>query len=420
MPPHARRDIIVVAALAIAANFAYLYFSNADYFFPDSATYLGPAYNMLRGDGFITSPGTPEFFRTPGYPLFLLPFLAVTASVVPILLTQHLLNAALSIAVYFFARRFSGSRAAGLTAGIIFALDLPTIHLANKVLTETLFTSMLFALWALVMRTRRTGATTGALLLAGVLAGGLVLVRPVAILYFAVPALFLFWTAGRRAAVFVLVALVIPIGWGLRNRVESGVFTMSTVAGTNMLLHRAAPAISIWDDGDFRQDLAASQAQLLEDAQDEIVEKEDVASIAQVNGARLGKYYGAIGRRIALQHPAGLTLVVLRGLFINLFDSDWEAVMVVSKVPSTVIEIAMNAVGPFVIALAAIGVLALRRRDALSGTLLAATVVYFVVLSAGSEAEARFRVPVMPQIAIAAGIGVEAIRRGIRDMGHAA
>src|SRR5512140_2419331 len=123
MPSHARRDIIVVAALAIAANFAYLYFSNGDYFFPDSATYLGPAHNMLRGDGFITSPGTPEFFRTPGYPLFLLPFLAATASVVPILLTQHLLNAALAIAVYFFARRFSGSRAAGLTAGVILALD---------------------------------------------------------------------------------------------------------------------------------------------------------------------------------------------------------------------------------------------------------------------------------------------------------
>lgn len=421
MPTRARRDIIVVAALALAANFAYLYFSNADYFFPDSATYLAPAHNMLHGRGFTTSPGTPEVFRTPGYPLFLLPFLAATTSVVPILLIQHLLNAALAIAVYFFARRFSGgSRAAGLTAGIIFALDLPSVHFANKVLTETLFTSMLFALWVLVMRMRRTGATTGALLFAGTLAGALVLVRPVAILYFAVPAFFLFWTGGRRAAVFVLVALVIPIGWGVRNRVEGGVFTITSVAGNNMLAHRAAPAISIWDDEDFQKDLVASQAQLLEDAQDEILEKEHVDSIEAVNSARIGQYYGAIGRRIALQHPVGLTLVVFRGIFTNLFDSDWQSLMVVSEVPSTVIEIAMNATVPLVIAMAAIGVLALRRRDALFGTLLAATIVYFILLSAGSEAEARFRVPVMPQIAIAAGVGVEAIRRGIREMVHAA
>jgi Na+/H+-dicarboxylate symporter len=139
-----------------------------------------------------------------------------------------------------------------------------------------------------------------------------------------------------------------------------------------------------------------------------------------VNSARIGQYYGAIGRRIALQHPVGLTLVVFRGIFTNLFDSDWQSLMVVSEVPSTVIEIAMNATVPLVIAVAAIGVLALRRRDALFGTLLAATIVYFILLSAGSEAEARFRVPVMPQIAIAAGVGVEAIRRGIREMVHAA
>ena len=40
------------------------------------------------------------------------------------------------------------------------------------------------------------------------------------------------------------------------------------------------------------------------------------------------------------------------------------------------------------------------------------TILYFAGISAGGEAEARFRVPVMPQVAIAAGVGLEVIRRG--------
>jgi hypothetical protein len=45
--------------------------------------------------------------------------------------------------------------------------------------------------------------------------------------------------------------------------------------------------------------------------------------------------------------------------------------------------------------------------------LIALTVVYFIGISAGGESDARFRVPVVPQLAIAAAMGVEAVRRGI-------
>ena len=51
--------------------------------------------------------------------------------------------------------------------------------------------------------------------------------------------------------------------------------------------------------------------------------------------------------------------------------------------------------------------------------LIALTVAYFVVISAGGESEARFRVPVIPHLAIAAAMGVEAIRRSVvADASH--
>ena len=37
-----RRDLIFIALLAAATNFAFLVASNRDYTFPDSATYLTP------------------------------------------------------------------------------------------------------------------------------------------------------------------------------------------------------------------------------------------------------------------------------------------------------------------------------------------------------------------------------------------
>jgi hypothetical protein len=49
--------------------------------------------------------------------------------------------------------------------------------------------------------------------------------------------------------------------------------------------------------------------------------------------------------------------------------------------------------------------------------LFALTIAYFVVISAGSEAEARFRVPIVPVLAIAAAIGGDAVKRAsVQDL----
>src|ERR1051325_6080162 len=209
------RDAVLIAFVALAANFAYLYFSNGDFFFPDSFTYMTPARNLRHGLGFATAPGVPETMRTPGYPLFLLPFLSSMTAVVAV---QHLLNAALAAAIYFFARRRL-SRFAAIVAALVFALDVPTIHYANKVLSETLFTVLLFALFVLAARGKPSG----------LLSGVLVLVRPVAILYFAV------LLRRRRIIAFSIAALVLPLLWAARNAYRTGVFTVSSIAGVNWL-----------------------------------------------------------------------------------------------------------------------------------------------------------------------------------------
>lgn len=397
-------DLAILVALTLLTNFLYFSYSNGDFFYPDSRTYIEPAQSMLAGRGFLRANGIVETFRTPGYPLFLMAVRNFTAVVV----LQHLMNAALAIAIYLFARR-RFTRGIALTAALLFALDTPTIHYANKVLTETLFTVGLFALVWLVVRPRSN------MIVMGLLAGALVLVRPAAILYFAVITLVLM--RRNRIVVFVIASLILPLAWATRNKVRTGVFAISDVAGINMLLHRAAPSLAIFDDYDFNDALKDRQDELTADADTEIERTLHIESAGALNPAQHAMWFGRIGRRISLQHPLGLADVLLRGIGVNLFDSDAEAMEMVSGVPASLLQIALDVWTHAITLLALLGTFILWRRDRMLSLLFALTIAYFVVISAGSEAEARFRVPIVPILAIAAAVGGDALRRAsVQDL----
>ncbi|HEY2092566.1 MAG TPA: PQQ-dependent sugar dehydrogenase [Thermoanaerobaculia bacterium] len=383
-------DLAILAALTLLTNLLYFAASNGDFFFPDSRTYIEPARSMLAGHGFLRANGVIETFRTPGYPLFLMAFRTFTA----VVLVQHLMNVALAMAIYLFARQRL-SRGIAFIAGLIFALDTPSIHYANKVLTETLFTVGLFALIWLVLRGRAAN-----MIVMGLLTGALVLIRPASILYFAVLAIVMI--RRKHVIVFVIASLILPIAWMARNKARTGVFAIADVAGINMLDHRAAPSLAIFDDYDFYEALRDRQEELASDADTEIERTLHTASAGDLNPAQHAMWFGKIGRRIALQHPLGLTTVLVRGVCVNLFDSDSEAMEMVSSVPPTLLAIVLDVWTHAITLLALFGTYLLWQRDRTLSLLVALTIAYFVLISAGSEAEARFRVPVVPIMAIAA------------------
>ena len=121
-------------------------------------------------------------------------------------------------------RGFFKTVGGGLTAAaLLFAIDTPVIHYANKVLSETLFAVVFFATFLAVLRVR---GIRGAVL-AGLATGALVLIRPVAILWFVVVAIYFFVSERRRLiAAFAVSALLLPIAWGTRNLMRTGVFTI--------------------------------------------------------------------------------------------------------------------------------------------------------------------------------------------------
>jgi hypothetical protein len=394
-----RIEIAIVAAISIATNFLYFALASNDYFFPDSFTYLAPARNLLHGLGFTTATGI-ETLRTPGYPLLLVAF---GLRIVPVIVFQHLLNVALAVAIYLFVMRRPGSRFVAITAAILFAIDTPTLHYANKILTETLFTALLFVVFVLVVSKRK-------LPLAGLLTGALVLIRPVAIAYFVVVAICL---ALRRVrlrtiAIYVLLALVFPIGWGLRNLHHTGVFTISSIGGINLLTYRAAGALAIEDDGDFDADLADEMQGMQDTADDEIQTRLHIPDAGELPDAVRSRYYSQIAWRVLRQHPRAAAMLTLRGLLVNVFDSRWEGLEIVSRIPTDIVRRGLDAFTAALFVFAATGAAALWKRDRDLATMIVATVVYFLLISAGGEAESRFRVPVIPQYMIAAACGLGA------------
>jgi hypothetical protein len=177
-------------------------------------------------------------------------------------------------------------------------------------------------------------------------------------------------------------------------------------------MHRAAPSLAIFDDYDFADALKDRQDELTGDADAEIERTLHIASAGELNPAQHAMWFGKIGRRIALRHPLGLAVVHIRGMCVNLFDSDAEAMTMVSSVPESLLQIVLDVWTHAVALLALFGTFLLWKRDRTLSLLFTLTIAYFVVISAGSEAEARFRVPIVPILAITAAVGADALRRG--------
>lgn len=411
-----RAAIALVFLVVLSTHLTYEYFSDGDFYFPDSFTYLTPALGVLHGHGFETE-DMPETLRTPGYPMFLLPFLALKASDWSIVAVQHLLDALLAVAIYVLARRAGANRIGAIAGALVLAFDTITIHYANKILTETLSAVIIFAMVFLVLYRR----TTPWLALIGLLCGALVLVRPVAIAYFVVVALWLAYVRVRPMAIvaFVLAALLPPIAWASRNAAETGVFTISPVGSMNLLMHRAAGALAMEDGGDFNERHEA-RMQELQKIVDQSVEEAEGAEPDELDSADLAPYYGRLARNILLHHPRGAILITLRGLGVNIADTDWDALAEVVEdevIPEQITEIAVH-VWTWLLWIATVAGLVMSwRRDRALTLLIAATIFYFIFMAAGGEAEARFRVPVIPLMAYAAAWALSQRERVARSAG---
>lgn len=202
----------------------------------DSVGYLQLAHGVREGCGFAAmsgSCGAPEVLRTPGYPMFLVPFLNHYRLAI---FVQAAFGAAVCALVGAFTRKRYGLVAAVAAAGIV-ALDPPTITVTKELLSEPLF--------QFVVAGAVFSALSNRAIAAGFLFGAAALVRPVGEpLLLLAPAPFLFSRRWLKAAVVVCVPAVVIGAWAARNYRVAGYFGFTTEGPMNLYSYTMPGVIS--------------------------------------------------------------------------------------------------------------------------------------------------------------------------------
>ena len=176
----------------------------------DSTFYLNWADAILAGKPFTTE----AYHHPPGYAFFLAVVLKIGAdNLFVVLFLQSLMLALQALLVFFVTRRLFGERSARV-AFLLFSLCGPFVFYSMKILSETLFcTLLLCAFFFLVRCLQKTNLRD--LFLSGLFWGTAIEVRGTALIYF--PAfLFVLWSAGKnrrpaKAAVFLAAGVLVCV-----------------------------------------------------------------------------------------------------------------------------------------------------------------------------------------------------------------
>lgn len=405
-----RRALAVALGLGAAARLLLFALGLQDprrFFTLDAEHYVLLARDLAGG---YLDPKSELFsvglLRTPGYPLFAAPWLSAGGPAA-VIAGQILLSAAVVALAFVLARRLFDAPAAGLAA-IVLALDPASVVYTCLLQPETLFSLLLLAS-ALAWWTALEGSLTAAAL-AGTLAGLATLTRPIAV-FLPLALLLLPWLhsefrKARRPA--VLIALLLPFaliagGWIARNAVVAGAPVLSTIEGTNLLYYRAAGA------------LAEERGTPIEETRAEL-EREIRAGVpAAATSAERSRLESARALEILLAHPLGAAASALRGAFKLLAGTGLTALSSLRGDPEPeritggrerLLSVALGLLLACLYLAASSGVLAAIRGGATASLVfLAVFLLYFLVISAGPEANTRFRVPMAPFLAALAGLG---------------
>lgn len=396
----------------------------------DSKGYEDSALAIIKTGRFAVSPdhpNEPQIRRTPGYPVFIAIIYSIFGQNRAALLDiQALLSVLVLPMVFLLARRRWGRKGAW-AATLIVALDPIAFIYSGRILSEMLFTLLLVAcLFAAIKTTENSRAQTWAFV-CGLLLALATLTRPIA-LYLMFP--LLIWlaavrgrsvsygTAARAIIAALLPWLVLVGGWHVRNQMAIGRPVLSTIGELNQFDYRAAGVIALRD----RIPIDEARRRLRENAPTNLAP------------AEFDRWMGREGARIVLENkliaarmtalgtlkllfgpPQSAFTQHLVGRFGNFGSAGWMAQSAFSAETrrwliahpaelALTVYAELHALIMYILTLITLILIWLRKlpRSAAFDTLICGTIIYFLIISSGPEANPRFRMPIVPAIAILA------------------
>lgn len=413
-PLEIRNTIILPVLIALILRvllFFYIIFNNPSFMIqPDSLSYVNPAENLLKHGFFARGeyPNlTPETVRTPGYPLFIaLAYLLFGRKIESVIILQVFLGALFPIIACKILEELGASPRIRSIGAYLTAIDPLLLIYTVNVLTEELYALIIALIILLSIRLLKKGSLS-LLSLTSLLLGFQAYIRPIG-MYLPAGAFlyFLFLKRFKEAFMILLISYLLIFGWSFRNYKEAGVFEFSTISGASMLFFRAAYVLQF--------ERGESWVKIGEELKRELHEK--AKGLNEAQKLALAKKMGV---NIILSHPVSTLKVLLKGALGTLLDPGGAYYLVAfgAYKPGSgilnrlyelgftrflillwkehrclfLIELLFGLYFLFLYFASAFGFLKnLSRREV---WLLALTIGYFLVISAGPEAYSRFRVP---------------------------
>ena len=254
-----------LAALTLRGLFVYYFLSdNPCMLLFDSGHYHGMAERFAQLGHFAPT----DFYRLPGYPLFLgLIYRLCNTNLQIILALQVLLSACTVPLIYLLAERVTSNQRCALLAAGMSALSVGSAIYAGLIMTETLFV-LFFLLFCYVLVGLIAAGSCRRALTAGVLLGMCSLIRPMPGIPLLVAILVLLFCSGpwrQRwlwAGSLLSTLGIVLSAWLLRNWLLTGMFFLQTLSGPHLLNHGAVRVYAMHHNMNYEQAQRAVYAKL--------------------------------------------------------------------------------------------------------------------------------------------------------------
>ena len=397
------------------------------FFKADTGHYLEPAQALLHGS--FSTAGSPELFRTPGYPLLLVPAVASAHVVMVALLENSLLAAFTAWLVWrVTAHLFPGAKAAWW-AVLLYSVEPLGFLYSETIMSDTAFTAVLLLFVWLFLRFLDS-PSYGRLALSAFALAGAAYVRPASTyLAFLLSALLLIFPRAlsprrrlARAVVFPVVFQLLLLPWVVRNALVADYAGFSSSGNWNLYFQSGAAIQAKLEHRSFAETHLAFGAN-----NNEVYFQQHPEQRAWTQG-RVVRAWGREGRKIVWAHWAtylpihakGMAIVTFEpgttellklfrlypetgGLLVRVHDQGFTqaTLWLLRQYPVTIVVLPLLAaqmVLYYVLAL-----VGLRRLPAAVKVTFIIMIVYFTVVSGMPAAVARYRVPFMPLLCVCAG-----------------
>ncbi|HVA50343.1 MAG TPA: glycosyltransferase family 39 protein [Pirellulales bacterium] len=402
---------------------------------PDSGGYLQAAEQLLE-TGRLGTCDEPEIKRTPGYPLLLVPGLAVGHVEMVTVALQIALACATVWLVYQTATLVYQRDDIALAAAWLCACEPVSMIYASKLLSETLFTTLLTAALWFITRYCAWQRWRDVLLAAAVVAAA-TYVRPIT--YFLpvclAPALLVAlgrrdgraWRRTAQAVAFFALSVWLMAFWQVRNWSEARYTGFAAIADVNLYYYEALPVVA------ERDGIPPSQWDKFQVAAGESNPAAYLQRHPEQRDWPVAERYAFLRReawRIIRGDPWRWARLHFGGVAHTLGDSGRNAWVAFFRLADTSKDVAVKPgtlIDRFVTALkqrplvlvihgllattllvylglASVGLVAVPARTP-ALLLLLAVGAYLLLLSGGAAGYHRFRLPLVPLISLLAGAG---------------